>query len=258
MRLLFKGGVYFFGKPTDINNGWIRYVWAIQWQLLDAVCSTCNLSVPFSAMERSRTTWTALALTWWMSSEMIHASVCAVNTIHGYHSRAVFILLKTSDRAATIWGQQLFEGSDYSRVASIWRNMVSTKQRFLRGTVIWDTQLSWLYSLDILSSDTACRQQKCIKFQIQSSTTLFYTCTHLVLQEQNIDKQYHDWTGKGWFIPGTGTCMYTQCFLSPVRDLFRLTLQLHVTITRKCRTLWGRAWASWYRNIIALTSEVTQ
>ena len=26
VRLLFEGGVYFFGKPGDINNGWIRYV----------------------------------------------------------------------------------------------------------------------------------------------------------------------------------------------------------------------------------------
>ena len=26
VRLLFKGGVYLFGKPADINNGWIRYV----------------------------------------------------------------------------------------------------------------------------------------------------------------------------------------------------------------------------------------
>ena len=25
-RLLFEGGVYFFGKPADINDGLIRYV----------------------------------------------------------------------------------------------------------------------------------------------------------------------------------------------------------------------------------------
>ena len=24
-RPLFEGGIYFLGKPTDINNGWIRY-----------------------------------------------------------------------------------------------------------------------------------------------------------------------------------------------------------------------------------------
>ena len=29
VRLLFKGGVYFFGKPSDINTGWIRNVRAI-------------------------------------------------------------------------------------------------------------------------------------------------------------------------------------------------------------------------------------
>ena len=28
--LLFKGGVYFFGKPADINDSWIRYVRAMQ------------------------------------------------------------------------------------------------------------------------------------------------------------------------------------------------------------------------------------
>jgi len=27
--------------------------------------------------------------------------------------------------------------------------------------------------------------------------------------------------------------------------------------TRKCRTLWGRAWASWCRNIMSLMSDVT-
>ena len=29
VRLLFEGGVYFFRKFADINNGWIRYVQAI-------------------------------------------------------------------------------------------------------------------------------------------------------------------------------------------------------------------------------------
>ena len=28
--LLFEGGFYFFGKPADINDSWIRYVQAIQ------------------------------------------------------------------------------------------------------------------------------------------------------------------------------------------------------------------------------------
>ena len=27
VRLLFEGGVYFFRKPGDINNGWIGYQW---------------------------------------------------------------------------------------------------------------------------------------------------------------------------------------------------------------------------------------
>ena len=64
-RLLSEGGVYFFGKPTDINNGWIRYVWVIEWRLLDAVSWLCSLSVLLSPVEMGRTTRTALA--WWPS-----------------------------------------------------------------------------------------------------------------------------------------------------------------------------------------------
>ena len=26
VQLLFEGGVYFFGKPADFKDGWIRYV----------------------------------------------------------------------------------------------------------------------------------------------------------------------------------------------------------------------------------------
>ena len=54
--------VYFFGKPTDINDSWIRYIWAMQWWLLDAVSSKHSLSVLLSAVETSHTTHTALAL----------------------------------------------------------------------------------------------------------------------------------------------------------------------------------------------------
>ena len=60
--LLLEGGVYFIGKPADINDGWIRYVRTIHRGLLDADNSTHNLSVPQSAMEKSCTIRTALAL----------------------------------------------------------------------------------------------------------------------------------------------------------------------------------------------------
>ena len=42
--LLFEGSVYFFGKPADINDDWIRYMGAIHWQLLDAISSICTAS----------------------------------------------------------------------------------------------------------------------------------------------------------------------------------------------------------------------
>ena len=37
VQLLFKVSVYIFGKPADINDGWIRYVWVRQWRLLNTV-----------------------------------------------------------------------------------------------------------------------------------------------------------------------------------------------------------------------------
>ena len=42
--LLFEGGIYFIGKPVDSNNGWIRYMQAIQLGLIDAgtACTTCQ------------------------------------------------------------------------------------------------------------------------------------------------------------------------------------------------------------------------
>ena len=77
--LLFEGGVYFIGKPADINDSWTRYIQAIQRRLLDAGSSTRNLSVLLSAMEKSSTTRTALALARWPSSELfVYVCVCHV------------------------------------------------------------------------------------------------------------------------------------------------------------------------------------
>ena len=50
--------------------------------------------------------------------------IVATYSSHGYYSRAVFILLRAPNCAATTGEQQLFEGSVYSRVASIQRNTV--------------------------------------------------------------------------------------------------------------------------------------
>ena len=88
VRLLSEGGIYFFGKPADINDGWIRYIWVIQWQLLDAVRSKHSLSVLLSAVETSCTTWTPPVQAWWPLSEI--NCIC----VHVLHIVA----------AATIWG----------------------------------------------------------------------------------------------------------------------------------------------------------
>ena len=68
--LLFEGGVYFFGKPGDINNAWIGYVQVWQRQLLDVASSTHILSVLLSAVGMTRTA-PVLALVWWLS-KIIH------------------------------------------------------------------------------------------------------------------------------------------------------------------------------------------
>ena len=65
VRLLFEGGIYFFGKPGGINNSWKRYVRVRWWRLLDAVSSMRSLSVLLSAVGTTRTTQTILVLAWW-------------------------------------------------------------------------------------------------------------------------------------------------------------------------------------------------
>ena len=98
--------------PWDIDDGWIRYIGAVQWRLLDAVSSTPHsLSVLLSAVVMSRTTWTVLALACWSSSQVI-CVIFATCTSCGYY-----------------WGWRYFTQSfwlcgNYLRVASIQRNTV--------------------------------------------------------------------------------------------------------------------------------------
>ena len=111
--LLFEGSVYWFGKPGDTNNDWIRYERVRRWRSLDAVRSMCSLSVRLSAKRTTRTANTGLALAWWPSSEIICTRVCVCVLSCSYYSRAVFISFK-SFRS---WGY-------YSRAVSIQRSMV--------------------------------------------------------------------------------------------------------------------------------------
>ena len=114
VRLLFEGGVYFFGKPQDINDGWIRYIRVRRWWLLDAVSSMRSLLVLLSAVGTTRTTPTVLALAWWPLSEIIRTHVhvphlLSVATIRG---RRLFCS-RASYCAATIRGRCLFEEIQY-------------------------------------------------------------------------------------------------------------------------------------------------
>ena len=79
----------FFWKACGYQwQGWIRYVRAIQWRLLQAVSSKSSLSVLLPAVETSCTMSTALAPARWPLSGTIHI-----------HVRVT---------AATIWGRHLF------------------------------------------------------------------------------------------------------------------------------------------------------
>ena len=62
LHVVFKDGIYFFGKPADINNSWIKYEQVIQQQPLDTISSMQNLSVLLPAVETSHTTQTVLVL----------------------------------------------------------------------------------------------------------------------------------------------------------------------------------------------------
>ena len=149
--------VYFFG---NINDGWIRYVRVRWWQLLDAVSSTHSLSVLLSAVRTTCTTQTVLALAWWSSSEIICTcvhmpSVLAAATIWGRHlfySRASDCAATISDYStvATIRGWRLFEGGDYSRAATIRRNVVSAHGSG-KLAVAWESNsgfLAWARAYD--------------------------------------------------------------------------------------------------------------
>ena len=114
-RLLFESGIHVFGKPTDMNDGLIRYR---RWRLLDAVSSKRSLSVLLSAVETTRTTRIAQALAWWLSSEIIRTRVprilLATATIRG---RCLFL---SELRIVRL----LFKGGDYLRATPIRKNTV--------------------------------------------------------------------------------------------------------------------------------------
>ena len=111
-QLLFKGGVHFFGKSAGINDGWIMYIRAIQWWLLElSVVSTASQSC---------------CLPWNKSYHTNSPSTSLVIFIRNYSH---MVLVQQIVAAANTRGQCLFAQSSslcayYSKVVSIWRNTV--------------------------------------------------------------------------------------------------------------------------------------
>ena len=112
--LLFKGGIYFLGNPTDINDSSIRHVRAIQLRLLGTVSSTHSLSVLLSAVETSRTTKQPSASL--VTVVRDYSQSCSVYTSHGYYLRAVFISLRASNCAATIQRNTVYRAAICPRI----------------------------------------------------------------------------------------------------------------------------------------------
>ena len=119
-RLPLKGGVYFFGKPGDIIDGWIRYVQVRQWRLLDTVSSTQSLSPAVSCGNDSYNTNSSSASVVTIIRNHSHMCACAAFTSRGYYSGRYLFRSRALDCTATIWGRRLFEGADYLRVPTLW------------------------------------------------------------------------------------------------------------------------------------------
>ena len=94
VRLLFKGDVYFFGKPADINDGLIRY---IEWDGDD--CQT--LSVVYAASQSCCQPWKQL-----VQHKINSPSASVVTVIRNYSQRC-------SHGTYTSCMRLLFEGSVY-------------------------------------------------------------------------------------------------------------------------------------------------
>ena len=121
-RLLFQGGVYFFGKPAD-TDGWIGNVRVIG-DDSNTVSSKHCLSVLLSTMEMGCTTPTALVLVQWsIIRNYLHMCACANYSFHSYYSRIAFISLIAPDCVATIQAWQLFEGGVYWKKYGSWKGM---------------------------------------------------------------------------------------------------------------------------------------
>ena len=132
VQLLIEGGVYFVGRLLDGNDGWIRYMRAIQLGLIDAgsTCIMHSLSVLLSAMKTSLRTRTGLEIAHWASVAIISTwvrvlCILATATIRGQCLFCLELLI--------VW--LLFEGSNCLRAASNRRKIMhDTKQLWLRFT----------------------------------------------------------------------------------------------------------------------------
>ena len=110
--LLFKGGIYFVGKPVDSIEGLIRYMGVIQLGLIDAGSTSHSLSILLSAVETSLRKRTALEI---------------AQLLTGIISTHVRVLLILATATTCIRGWRLFHSElcgYYSRVASNRRNTV--------------------------------------------------------------------------------------------------------------------------------------
>ena len=141
--LLLEVGIYFLGKPADLNDGWMRYIRAIQLGLVDTGSRTRSLSVQLLAVETSRRTQTALALAWWQSAAVTCTRIC-VPHILAMATIQPQLLFKGGD----CWGQYLIEEIRYVHPYSVY-------PKFTASHICWMPANAWNVTISTENSKIA-------------------------------------------------------------------------------------------------------
>ena len=142
---LFGYYLRFLGKPADLNDGWMRYIQAIQLGLVDTGSRTHSLSVQLLAVETSRRTQTALALAWWQSAAIICTRICVPH------------ILAKAFKGGDCWGQHLIKEIWYVRPYSVYTKFTASHIRWMPASACNVTISTENSKIAITSSVRTCR-----------------------------------------------------------------------------------------------------
>ena len=100
--------------------------------------------------------------------------------------------------------------------------------------------------LNQILSKTGKRTSVCVYVDIANWLCILYLTAAVT------HSTYHATHHPVCHLPGVSCCTPHIC----CSKLIAKIVARRDSITRKCRTLWGQAWASWYRNIMSLMRDV--